>query len=332
MTKGYRFTTLCLLTAVTAGCDLGNYPDLREPLDPFIGIDGSDQVTFLHADETGSTFLVLSGPSVDERRFTRTEMPIDGGGVRLTTGPYRIDDDQITFEGELRFFREPNGIDFGDRDGSTREAISESETFDFVDDNGRLTLSSSGGDVSSFVDLDRVLASAGELGALSLIRLFNASVLSAQARVVGFGTAAMLEYTTPGVFGATLNGTVTVELRDLLRPKTSFDYDNFSDFSGLTLDGVQTSDTSFSGEGFSFGVVRMVVRRRADPTAVLVVDIDYGESDGSAGLIIDGGEAAGGFYEVTVDGETTRIPWEQLEFRDLRALLDVVELPPTIEE
>ncbi len=310
----------CTVVALCVGCDLNAYPNLLEPLDPFIGLNSRDNATYLTANGETSVFLVFSGPDAAERRFTRTFFRSDGSAV-LLGGTYRFDEDQLFLQAEQRFDREPNGIPFGDREGSLRSESSDVLEYVFEQGDGEILLTDGSGNRQRYVNLERVLERADEYSAILLARLFNAQQVSAQARVVGFGTTAMIEYAAPASFGGSLNGRFTVALSDLFNPSTSFLYERFSDFSGIRFDGEQITRTDFSGDGYSYGTVTMTLTPSIESIAATTVAVDYGEEDGSSGLQIVDGEGGGGFYTLTVNGESTDVFWEDFEDRDLSDLL-----------
>lgn len=311
------------LAVLCGGCDLGAYPDLLEPLDPFIGLNSRDHATYVAANGETSVFLVFAGPDADQRRFTRTFYRSDGSAV-LLGGTYRFEGDQLFLQAEQRFEREPNGIPFGDRQGSRRSESSERLVYRFEPAEGEIFLTNDRDERRRYINFDRVLERASEYSAVTLARLFNAQQVSAQARVVGFGTTAMIEYATPADFGGSLTGSFNVSLRDLFNPTTTFRYEEFSDFSGLQFDGEQLTRTDFSGNGYSYGVVTMTLTP-ANGLPTTTIDVDYGEADGSSGLQIVDGEGGGGFYVLTVNGESAEVGWQDFEDRDLSDLLTPFE-------
>ncbi|MEO0813917.1 MAG: hypothetical protein AAFY60_13705 [Myxococcota bacterium] len=274
------------------GCDLGPYPDLDEPVDRFDGLGSDATTSYLLADDAGAIALVLSGAGSGE--YTWTEFASDSGGATIEAGSYVEEVGQLMLNATLLFTGETFQNPFGERPGSFRNDLEQTRSFALTRDEQMLTLDD--GRVFEFERLDSVMERVGQVSTASILALYRMAEVSSHARIVGFGTAAMLEYTTPTRFNSTVSGDFEVELRGLLEPTTTIDYRRTQEFTGLVIHGPQRTTTNSSGDGFSHGTVDMELFRPGEDAPFFEASIFYGESDGSTGVVVSDGTPSGGEY------------------------------------
>ena len=274
------------------GCDLGPYPDLSEPVDRFDGLGSDTTTSYLLADEFVSIALVLSGEGSGE--YTWTEFLSDSGGATIEAGSYDEEAGQLTLNATLLFTGETFQNAFGERPGSIRRDVEQTRSFAVTRDDETLSLDD--GNLFEFQRLDSVMERVEQVSSASILALYRMAEVSSHARIVGFGTAAMLEYTTPTRFNSTVSGNFEVELRGLLEPTTTIDYRRTQEFTGLVIHGTKRTTTNSSGDGFSHGTVDMELFRPGEEAPLFEASVFYGESDGSTGVVVSDGTPSGGEY------------------------------------
>ena len=168
---------------------------------------------------------------------------------------------------------------------------------------GQLVVTGNPGLDGTYVGMAEALARLGTTTAQDLTCAFqiaNLAVETSEARIIGFGSAAMTQYTTSESFVGTIAGTVgvSVSLHGVTGATTTIRYNDFSDQGGVVISGPQVTDSSLSGNGSMSGIVAFAFAPvTPDPSTVATITgaIDYGN------VRIGGGVTSGGFYVVSID-------------------------------
>ncbi len=138
------------------------------------------------------------------------------------------------------------------------------------------------------------------------------------SRVIGWGSAGLTMYINrPGVFDGLQHGRQEVLLRDLLSPKSSFTYIEFTDLTGFVYEGTYESHTDISATGMMLGSVDFTMAPGADEPPLFVGTIGY------ENLRVNDGIPNEGFYRFTMDdGQTWDVEAAVYHDIDLSALFE----------
>jgi hypothetical protein len=152
-------------------------------------------------------------------------------------------------------------------------------------------------------------------GELTLARLYNYAYVISLSRVIGWGSAGLSMYIgRAGVFDGLQNGRQEVMLRDLLSPKSSFAYFDYTDLTGFVFDGTYESHTDISATGIMVGSVDFTMAPGAEEPPLFSGTISY------ENLVVNDGIPNEGFYRFTVDEQTWDVPPTDFHHIDLSAL------------
>ena len=306
-----RILGFILLAAAAGVACLGPYQIIGQELSPTISL--GDQPTWIQATPEQTTLLVfavadggLSAP------FTLTTIARNQAAV-IYTGSYFASPTEVTLNSNLKYvLANQYDIPVTQRTGSQRFDIDAGATYTRVIDGGILTLTGNP-PLGSFVAFPAALANlkaTNQAEADCLMRVFQLTAISSEARILGFNGAAIIQYTNPATFSGVLTGSVHIDVESLLKPNTTLVYSNYSDFAGFLIDGSQYSQTNLSGDGHMSSV--MAFRMTTDPgdggppVTVIAGDVGYGNAAGTPpSLILVAGTPSGGGYALTVDGGAT---------------------------
>jgi len=282
---------------------LGPYPNVAEKLD---GVEGVNGTSYIALDAGAARILILA--------------PFDGG----TTAPFtRIDEQQpravqtlqgtysgdpndsltVHFSGATLFtLPDEHTLAVSDRTGASHRQLSPPlQATNHIDETTDEILELSGakeiaGHYLTFLGRTALLSGTDATTTACAFYLANLAVESSEARIEGFNSPGMTQYLNrQEPFEGILHGSVTVGLVNLFAPVVSFTYNDYADFEGVTLDGVQVSSTNASGDGALSGVVGFRIDRKNLPP--LNGQVDY------RAVSLAGGNESGN-YMVRLDGGT----------------------------
>lgn len=167
---------------------------------------------------------------------------------------------------------------------------------------GQLLVSGNPGLSGTYVGLAAALARLGTTTVQDVTCAFqiaNVAVQTSEARIIGFGSVGMLQYTSTESFVGTIAGSVSVHVSPPPGSVvTTIGYSGFSDQGGVVIDGPQVTSSNLSGNGSMSGVIAFSFAPAApDPSAAATITghIDYGN------VQIGNGATSGGFYVVSID-------------------------------
>lgn len=302
----YRLTApiaLALVLAVVPGA-LGCEPvygNLGQLLDPSTSFDGAAE-TYMVGDGT-STDMVIFGEQ-DERNIGSIAYAtvIENGDISLLTGTYRSPEEGIveaSFDIIYQYDHEYE-VPASMRVGSTTTILSMP-----IEYRGEVLANP---DELSFETGDgpRIYTRVGKLleridtatpdGQVLLARLTNYAIIVSVARVVGFGGAGLTMYLgRVGQFQGLLSGRQEVLFAELLSPKATFSYIDFTDLTGFKFDGSYTSRTDLSATGDMVGFVDFTLHDDPEAAAVFSGTIRYED------VIINNGVPDEGFYRFEME-------------------------------
>ncbi len=296
-----------LLLAVGAAC-LGPYQIIGQELDPTVSL--GNQPTWIQATPEQTTLLVFAAPDGGTTApFTLTTIARNQAAVILT-GTYYATATQVFLSSTLRYVLDNEyNLPVTSRDGALRFDIDAGATYTTSLDGGILTLTGtpSLGSFASFPVALANLQATNQDEADCLLRVFQLTVISSEARILGFNGPAIIQYTNPATFNGVLSGVVNIGVQSLFKPNTTLTYQQFSDFAGFVLDGSQYSQTDLSGDGYISSTVAFGMTR--DPNdggpleSVIEGQVGYGNADGSPpSILLVAGTPSGGSYQLSIDG------------------------------
>jgi hypothetical protein len=281
------------------------YPDLAARLDVGRAVRGAPYVMVAGQEVR---LLVLEEPTdaASPAPFALTRVT-GGWSVVTLQGTWTEDRSlgKLTLRGAMEFvLPDERNKAVINRVGASRREVDQQQVLDVGPSGDQLVLS--GGDGSAAGTWTLLATALSRLGGMATdptcaFQVANLTVRSAQARVPGFGSPAMVEYLDGASFQGTAAGALHVSLRSLSTPWTTIAFTGYVDFAGVTLDGAQVSQTNTSGEGNMSGVIGFALQPGPaapdDPAPPPVQGtIDYG------GVLLGNGAPLGGGYAVAVQG------------------------------
>ncbi len=300
-----------LLAACVVGC-LGPYQIIGEELDPTVPL--GDQPTWIQATPELTTLIVFARPDGGSAApFSVTTIGNDLSTV-IVTGTYTSTATEVTLNSTLRYTLDYQyNLPVTSRTGAQRFNVDGGATYTTSLDGGILTLTGTPA-LGSFVAFPQALANLqanNQLEAECVLRVYDLTVISAEARILGFNGPAIIQYTSPANFNGVIGGYLNISVQSLFNPNVTQIFENYSDFSGFVLNGSQYTVTDLSGNGYLSNVVnfQMAGTPPSDggPTpAAFAGQVVYGNPNGSPpSLIITGGTPTAGSYQLTLDGGPT---------------------------
>ncbi len=291
----------------------GGITDVGEENDPTIPM-GDDSSTYMRTSSDGNTSTVemvtIEDPDADNRGEialfqmddTDNDPQTDIKTVLIVRATYQIAGVKITVYPYFRYENDYQAKDPQGSAGATREEYAEgtSVQYDFTPDGGGGTIKL---DNFTFTRVDgiydNIMAEAVTYTrAVQMMRMYELTIMFSQTKIEGFGGLGMSNYLDKtSRFKGTRIGTFDLSPETRwenleMWVKTHFDYETYSDFSSMTLNGRQTSDAKRNGNGTMWGTVDITVSGTAN-TWPGSVKYDA--------LVITATVASSGYYEVTLD-------------------------------
>jgi hypothetical protein len=330
-----RARPLAALAIALAGC--GPYADVGQKLD--VGMIFASGETWIAAPASGEIRLLVLGRDAAGQpggfALSSLQIPYAAGrSARTLEGTWSEATGALLLVVTIDYEMPYETGDVTGRRGSTRSPPGLNAPLPLALTRGADTLGLSGDPAwtGTYVRLQQVLPRfegrpAAE-AATCAFQLANLAVLSSQARIIGFGSAGMLQYGAAQDFVGTLSGKVNVHLSGgLTTPVTDISYQGFSDFPGVELNGVQTTFAGIDGSGHMEGTVTFTLQPDAAGGAAVPGAIVYGVPGGADNIRISGGHASsGGHYQVTL-GDAAAVPVDPVAEPPTPPLSDCLGLP-----
>jgi len=285
------------------GCSPQGYADFGTPVDRSVSLASDSHSTWMGPADQGVQWLTLA--PIAEGRGELTWGRHVGAVVTVDVGNYEVVGDTLEVHTTLRFtMPDEEGLSTLQKQGSSAEELDVYTTLPYATEEGAVTL-----DGEPLWPLptvvERLLASEERSVVYSFFRLFPATV---QTRIQGFGGAGMIQYfgkSTP--FAGRIGGQMVLSAENPLGPRTEFCYQDFSDVSGVSLEGCQSQRVDTSGAGYLFGELAVSIVDEAG-AEVFSMAVDYGEADGDPAIAIDGKVMLSGTYGIVLQGESLTLP------------------------
>lgn len=310
-----RLASLLVLTLSAPAC-VQPYPNVGEKLDLGVTLRGQASTTWIALSGDSALVLVLATADASGvARFIHTTVS-HGTAVVTLQGTWSGDvhASTLSVETTARFtLPDESALPLARRVGATRKGMHAPQTLLARLENGRLVLA--GGDGSMAGTYSIFQAALAKLTPTSAdapgcaFQVMNLVVRSSEARVPGFGGTDMIQYLHPASFAGVLAGEMHVSVSTPTTPLTLIGYNTFADFSGVQIDGTQSSQTDTSGDGWLYGTVSFrlqPVSVAPDGTATPLPPVDgtvtYGVPDGSGSSVkLTNANATGGQYLIAFD-------------------------------
>lgn len=307
MRRAHLFFPAGLVLAIGVAC-LGPYQIIGQELDPTVSL--GNQPTWIQATPEQTTLLVFAAPDGGTTApFTLTTIARNQAAVILT-GTYYATATQVFLYSTLRYvLNNEYNLPVTSRDGAQRFDIDAGATYTTSVDAGILTLTGTPplGSFASFPVALLNLQATNQDEADCVLRVFQLTVISSEARILGFNGPAIIQYTNPATFNGVLGGVVNIGVQSLFKPNTTLTYQQFSDFAGFVLDGSQYSQTDLSGNGHISSTVGFQMTAElqdgGSPKTVIAAQVGYGNADGTPpSILLNAGTPSGGSYQLSIDG------------------------------
>ena len=305
--KQLRILLALALVGFAVGC-LGPYQIIGQELDPTVSL--GDQPTWIQATPEGTTLLVFATPDGGlTAPFTLTTIARDQSTI-IYTGTYAATATQVTLNSTLKYvLQNQNNLPVTSRDGAQRYNVDAGATYTSTLDGGILTLTGTPA-LGSFVSFPQALAhlkATNQAEAECLLRVYDLTAISSESRILGFNGPAIIQYTTEAGFNGVLSGDVNISVESLFNPNVTLNYQNFSDFSGFVLNGIQYTNTDLSGNGHLSNTIGFSMTSPSTdggaPVQVISGTVGYGNADGSPPtVLISTGTPSAGDYTLSIDG------------------------------
>ncbi|MBW2462874.1 MAG: hypothetical protein JRH11_14575 [Deltaproteobacteria bacterium] len=301
MTRHLTLLSLALLLLPLALACEPVYGELGQLLDPSTPFDGAAE-TYMLGDDT-KTEMVIFGAQ-DERNIGDIAYAsiIENGDIVLLTGKYRAPEAgvvrasfDIIYEYEHEYDT-PASMRIGST--TTLLDVPIEYTGAILANQDEITLETGDGP-QTFLRvgtlLDRIDPTVPEDQVL-LARLVNYAIIVSLARVVGFGGAGLTMYVgRVGEFQGFQSGRQEVLFAELLSPKATMTYIDYTDLTGFHYDGTYTSRTDISATGDMVGAVDFTIAEAADAPPTFAGTLRY------EGVVINNGIPNEGFYRFNLD-------------------------------
>jgi hypothetical protein len=332
---------LLLATGCTllVGCDKGGIYPLLDRTDILVPC-GASSTTWVASTDLGTEIFLIGAtdPSVPLAPGTRGcfahGFVEHDSSTTYASGTYSLDaagHGNFEYETSYLFDYQPSRSVLS-RDGSIATLhdvpVVESLVITGAAPQLLVTLNGTQRRLTNVYDLVDSIDTSTQQGGEDLFVLLNLPLFTSQVRLVGFGSGRMTRYVNSATFfqGAIAvmapdRNEFSVKVESFTSPNTDIRYYTFSDFAGITIDGLQETNVSTAANGSMTGTLTWSMRDGAAATDVAYEGtIDYSDID------IGNGHASGGTFGLAITSPTPRtfsVPYTRANDVDLRASLPV---------
>lgn len=374
MTRPLRILAAGIVACLAASCNTGPYPSLGQEIDILQPLGNAAHVSFMRTMNDRLEMLVVAKADPDDadsvpRFIYSTIGENDETKSWAGTWNYREEASTLVLNSQILFVR-PDEVGVSPINAGGSYSEEDSRTLIITYRPSPAEISSDelfNGDVGSLADgwvhLDEVLDALDpdtQKGAEELFSLVYASTFTVLPRIPSFGGAGMIQYTDPGgTFNSLLGGPLHVLVTGLAKPESFLTYDEYSDLSGVVMDGGQNNVTNTKGEGYYHGTLDFEIRAynpsdepddTGDPVddaqeeppdeeppgdtgtvdpitpysgdAVFQGEIFFGNPDGTDSVLLEAPLPSGGEFKFTVNGNRYEIGAKGFTVRTLNGLLE----------
>ncbi len=278
------------------------YGDLGQSLDPSTPFEGAAE-TYLFGGGATTDMVIFGDQDADNIGDIAYATVKDDGEITLLTGTYRAPDSEtVQASFTISYHYDPEyDVPASSRVGSTTTLLDVPIEYSgmILMNPDEITLETEGGP-RTFTRVGRVMERidpATPEGEILLARLTNYAVVVSVSRVIGFGSAGLTMYLgRVGEFQGLQSGRQEVEFGELLTPKATFTYVDYTDLTGFHYDGSYTSRTDLSATGDMVGTVAISLTPDADGVPLFSGNLLYDN------VLINNGVPDDGFYRFELDG------------------------------
>jgi len=278
------------------------YGNLGQDLDPSTPFEGAAE-TYLFGGGSTTDMVIFGDQDADNiGEIAYATVSIDGE-ITLLTGTYRAPDSETVLASfTISYHYDPEyDVPASSRVGSTTTLLDVPIEYSgaLLMNPDEITLETESGS-RTFTRVGRVMERIDPStpdGEILLARLTNYAVVVSLSRVVGFGSAGLTMYLgRVGEFQGLQSGRQEAEFAELLSPKATFTYIDYTDLTGFHYDGTYTSRTDISATGDMVGSVAISLAPAADAAPLFSGNLLYDN------VLINNGVPDDGFYRFELDG------------------------------
>ena len=310
----YILLPVSIMLLATLSCDLGGYTDLAEMIDPTTSM-GDNSYSYMRTRLEGGT-----GYNVTEA-ITYSEPDASGNGdlafvsvidviaddkvtVSMARASYSLSGTDITLSPYLVYYNEYAAGTGNAKQRDDAAEFDEIVSAEFIsditgdhtfDDSVEGTLTYDGNDYTSVPTLfdDIIAETDAAVRAKQFMHMYEYTIITSQTKIEGFGGMGMLQYIGRTVaFKGIRVGTFELTSEGTFNNQTSFEFKGYSDYRGLSMEGLQRSNTNTSGDGAMSEEVDFTIQGASD-TWTGSVNYDA--------IILEGTLPTGGYYLIKFD-------------------------------
>lgn len=314
---------VCILLPLVIGalifvsCDIGGFQDLAEMIDPTTPIgensysymrtttdgDGNnvtELITHNEPDGDGNgefVFIVLVDDDDDldpanwkaDASLIRATYNLSGADITLT--PYFVY--YNTYAAGLGNAKQSDDPSDFDKivDATILSYVTAAHIFD---DSVAGTMTYDGNDYTSVVTLyDNIMGKAIDVRAKQFMQMYELTIITSQTKIEGFGGMGMIQYLGRTVaFKGIRVGTFELTSEGTFSNTSDFNYKGYSDYQGLTIHGLQRSQSGMSGDGNMSGTVDFTLGGSQTWTGSVNYDA----------IVLENTLPTKGYYKIRFDG------------------------------
>jgi hypothetical protein len=294
-------------------CDIGGFQDLAEMIDPTTSM-GENSYSYMRTRVDG-------GNNVTEG-ITCSEPDVSGNGdlafvsvvdviadekvtISMARASYSLSGTNITLSPYLVYYNEYAAGTGNAKQRDDPSSFDEIVSAAFIADvsgghtfegSGTDTLTYDGNDYTSVPTLfDAIMEeSDAEIRATQFMHMYEYTVITSQTKIEGFGGLGMLGYIGRTVsFKGIRVGTFELTSEGTFNNQTSFQFKGYSDYKGLTMEGLQRSNTDRDGNGTMSEEVAFTIQGSAD---TWTGSVNYNA------IVLEGTLPKQGYYLIKFDG------------------------------
>jgi len=314
---------ICILLPLVIGallffsCDIGGFQDLAEMIDPTTPIgensysymrttlDGTNNVTELitysesDGDGNGELVFIVLVDDADDLDPANWKLHVSMiradyilSDTTITLKPYIVYHNQYT-AGLTNATQRDDPDDFDQIVSLTHlNYVTDDHSFD---DSVADTLTYDSNNYTSVTTLyDNIMRESDAMvRAKQFMQMYELTIITSQTKIEGFGGMGMIQYLGRTVaFKGIRVGTFELTSEGAFSNTTDFNYKGYSDYQGLTIHGLQRSQSGTSGDGNMSGTVDFTLVGSQTWTGSVNYDA----------IVLDDTLPKGGVYLIKFDG------------------------------
>jgi hypothetical protein len=320
------FTMITILLLLISSCDMGSYNPIARALDPFEAMGENSKawmdVTGSLGDSSASLIILQEGAPVNRDQggyvyieIVDKEVPSAKTDIVLTRGLYEVNNSggntlilrpSAEYRGSYVQTSSPSNNPAPlDREGEVATV-----SYAYNAGNRELNLGSPGSIYSPLQGsggvLDSLYGKTNDVRAAQLMLVYQIGLYASQVIVPGFGGPGMMTfYNNQTPFNGLVQGNDLILMSSLLpTARVDFDYQAMENIPGLSMSGLQRTDSNAKGNGSISETVTTTLTDNVRP--------DYIFSVAYNGVNITGTVPTSGAYIVSVEGVPETISFDNV--------------------